>query len=375
MDSIADIALPKILIVDDKKENLFSLNAILESDQATVYQAASAGEALDLAGKHEFAVIFSDVQMPGVSGYELVERLRMQPKTASTPVIFVTAVNRSEQNVHRGYAAGAIDYLLKPLDPEVVRAKAEASCTLYNHRRLIERQKNELQQLNARLKEMNRRLERFAYTAAHDLKSPLANILMLCNGIELAMKDKMDANIQWMLANIHAAASDLCGLVNGILDYHRSDRLLEEARTETDFTALCHEVIKLLTTDGKIKFNLPEKPLLLQLNRVAMKQILLNLFSNAIKYNDKELIEITVRVRQQKAYNHFTVSDNGPGISKEDQEDVFDLFKVLSLGENTVGAHGIGLATVKKLIEKQAGEMKVESEKGKGFTLHFRLPS
>lgn len=375
MDLIADIDRPKILIVDDKKENLFSLNAILESDQAIVYQATSANEALDLVGKHEFAVIFSDVQMPGVSGYELAERLRKHPGAATTPVIFVTAVNRSEEMVHRGYASGAIDYLLKPLDPEVVRAKAEASCTLYNHRRLIEKQKSELQQLNGRLKEMNQRLERFAYTAAHDLKSPLANILMLSSGIELSLKDKLDANTRWMLTNIHAAASDLCSLVNGILDYHRSERLLQEARTETDFTALCQDVIKLLTTDGHILFDLPEKPVLVKINKVAMKQILLNLFSNSIKYNDKKRIEIKVRVRKEKTHNDFTISDNGPGISKEDQEDIFDLFKVLSLGDGLGGAHGIGLATVKKLVEGQAGAIKVVSDIGKGFTLHFRLPS
>ncbi|MBV6655348.1 MAG: response regulator, partial [Mameliella sp.] len=138
----------KILLVDDKPENLFSLEAILEGEDREIICAGSGNEALKLAIKNRFALILSDVQMPGMDGFEMVEILRSNPKNKHIPIIFVTAISKEEQYVYKGYNEGAVDYLFKPLDATIVRAKTEIFIALYKQQRQLESQKKELQLLN-----------------------------------------------------------------------------------------------------------------------------------------------------------------------------------------------------------------------------------
>jgi two-component system, sensor histidine kinase and response regulator len=367
---------PKILIVDDRPENLFSLRAILEEDDFDIIEANCGETALQMAREHHFALIISDVQMPEMNGFQLLEALRSQTATMLVPVIFVTAISKEEKYIHKGYSEGAVDYLFKPLDPFVVKAKTDVFISLYRQQALLKSQKHSLALLNKRLTDINGELEQFSYVAAHDLKSPLGNIISMCNGFKAVHSEKLDQGGKEIINHIHISAKRLCDLIAGILSYHKGDHEITNAKERIDFSAICSEVADMFRYSKDVEIFCPKGPLHLYLNEVAMKQILINLVSNAVRYNDKEKILVNIKFVQEDDLYRFSVQDNGPGVEKKDQQKIFELFTTLHKkdGEGNEGA-GIGLATIKKLIEKQDGSIAVESLPGKGFTLSFILPS
>jgi two-component system, sensor histidine kinase and response regulator len=367
---------PKILIVDDRPENLFSLRAILEEDDLDIIEADCGEKALQLTAEHDFALIITDVQMPEMNGFQLLEELRSQTSTMFVPVMFVTAISKEEKYVHKGYSEGAVDYLFKPLNPFVVKAKTDVFVSLYRQQALLESQNHSLAALNKRLTDINQELERFSYVAAHDLKSPLGNIISLCNGFKTVYGARLDQEGREVLDYIHLSAIRLCDLIAGILSYHKSDNEITNAKQTIDFSAVCGEIADMFRYNTDVDILYPQGPLPLCLNEVAMKQVLINLVTNAVKYNDKKKALIQIKFEQQDDQYRFSVADNGPGVEEKNQQKIFELFTTLNTkdrdGKDGVG---IGLATIKKLIEKQHGSIAVESLPGKGFTLSFMLPS
>src|ERR1700760_4785157 len=160
----------KCLLVDDLKENLLALSALLAHDDVELLTARSGAEALELLLIHDVALAFLDVQMPDMDGFELAELMRGSERTRHIPLIFVTAGMREQQRVFRGYDAGAVDFIYKPIEPHILRNKAEVFFQLYRQR----------QQLAQELRERTETLrlnEMFSALLAHDLRSPLSAIL------------------------------------------------------------------------------------------------------------------------------------------------------------------------------------------------------
>lgn len=127
-----------ILIVDDHFENLVALEAILEDVDCTLLKAMSGNEALSILLKHEVALVLLDVQMPGMDGFEVAELMRKNSRTRMVPIIFVTAISKEAKYVSRGYDVGAIDYMFKPLNPEILRHKARFFLDLDTQKRRLE---------------------------------------------------------------------------------------------------------------------------------------------------------------------------------------------------------------------------------------------
>src|SRR4029078_13635131 len=148
-----------ILIVDDKPENLLAMESILEGLDQNLVQATSAREALRYLLIEDVAVIVLDVQMPGVNGFELAELIRERERTQHTPIIFVSAISHSEQYIFKGYSLGAVDYLTKPFEPEILRSKVRFFCRLFFQNQKIKRQANLLEESNKKLDELNAELE------------------------------------------------------------------------------------------------------------------------------------------------------------------------------------------------------------------------
>ncbi len=139
----------KILIVDDRPENLVALDASLSKPDRTIIRANSGSEALERMLEHDFAVVLLDVQMPEMDGFETAQLMRGHPRTRNVPIVFVTAISNDREFVFRGYESGAVDYLFKPLDPVILESKVRVFCDLDRQRRVIERQVKELEE-NAR---------------------------------------------------------------------------------------------------------------------------------------------------------------------------------------------------------------------------------
>ncbi|MCI2253907.1 EAL domain-containing protein [Domibacillus sp. PGB-M46] len=150
----------KILLVDDRPENLFALESVLENDSYELVSAYSGEEALKLLLKEEYAAILLDVQMPGINGFETAKIIKMREKTKHIPIIFVTAINKEVEHVYTGYSVGAIDYMFKPFEPETLRAKVSRFVDIYQSQKLLKKKNEELQQAHMELSSLAKELEK-----------------------------------------------------------------------------------------------------------------------------------------------------------------------------------------------------------------------
>ncbi|MRH99766.1 GAF domain-containing protein [Kriegella sp. EG-1] len=238
----------------------------------------------------------------------------------------------------------------------------------------LRKTKISLEKTQQTLEEKNQELERFAFLAAHDLKSPLTHI----NGFsQLLIKqygDKLDNEGNEMLDLMAKSSEKLKTLITGLLDYSRSESVLTENKTPINVEEMIKDINGLFAFENDMMFNLKSSIAQILTNRTALEQILINLITNAIKYNDKEKVKIEIGLTDSKTHYELYVEDNGPGIAKENQEKVFEIFNVLTSKDKFgVSGNGIGLATVKKIVEKSGGQIKLESEKGNGAKFIFTI--
>jgi response regulator RpfG family c-di-GMP phosphodiesterase len=157
------------LLVDDLDENLLSLEALLRRESLTLLKASSGDAALELLLQHDVALALIDVQMPGLNGFELAELMRGNERTRRIPIIFVTAGSADSQRRFQGYEAGAVDFIQKPIEPDILRSKADVFFELYRQRQQIAAQRDELAVQAEALKEAGRRKDEFLITLTHDL--------------------------------------------------------------------------------------------------------------------------------------------------------------------------------------------------------------
>ena len=234
--------------------------------------------------------------------------------------------------------------------------------------------KAELEKTVKKLEDKNIELEKFAYMAAHDLKSPLGNISSLAKIFVENYTASIDAEGHEILNLIINSANKLRKMISGLLDFSKSDRGFQGKKEDVNLEVLKEEISNLLVFKSNCNITLQTNVNSIKVNKTAIEQILINLVANAIKYNDKEIIEIGIHVNEKKDFYEISVSDNGPGILKEHYQRIFQIFEVLSpqdrFGES---GNGIGLATVKKIVESLGGTIYVESEIGKGTKFIFTI--
>ncbi|WP_281238601.1 sensor histidine kinase [Flavobacterium praedii] len=231
-----------------------------------------------------------------------------------------------------------------------------------------------LKQKNKELESQRTELEMFANVAAHDIKSPLKNIGSLTQLLLEEYGPKLDEGANEMLNMLHTSSLILNSLVDGILNHSKAGSILEINRDEFDLKYFIDNTIQLMNSRGQYEFITLFENQSIVVNRVALQQIFINLIGNAIKYNNKEQIEITIGFSETKSHYHFYISDNGMGMVKEHQSKIFKIFEILGV-EDRFGnkGNGIGLSTVKKLIEGLGGSVSVDSEIDKGTKVSFSV--
>lgn len=352
-----------VLLVDDRIENLLSLEQMLLTDNRVFIQATSGNEALKQVLKNEdIGLIMLDVQMPDMDGFEVARLLKNNPKTRDISIIFVTAINKDEYHVLKGFEKGAVDYLSKPLDINVTRAKVDVFEKLFHYQ-------YELRQMLKQKDQINGQLERFMHVVAHDLKSPLSGItglLMLMKEDEDLLRSQYLAEYTDMAIN---ATGQLSDMITAILDYSREHQF-NNREEYVEVGEMLPQLIQLLFPPAHIKIRVEENMPVLHTSRQKLQQVFQNLLSNAIKYNDKEEGLITVGCRPGAEFYDFYVKDNGPGIEEKDNERIFRLFEKVD-SEDGRGT-GIGLNILKLLVETQGGRVWVESKQGEGSCFYFQ---
>ncbi|MEQ8420193.1 MAG: ATP-binding protein [Arenibacter algicola] len=238
----------------------------------------------------------------------------------------------------------------------------------------LRKSKHQLERTIMELEEKNEGLERFAVVAAHDLKTPLINISSLAQLFQNQYKDILDSEGLEMLEMIIGSSGNLIGLIDGLLQYSKSESLLREGKSDIELQMLRTDLEGLFNYDHQLKLVLKSDLTKIKAHKTALHQILINLITNAIKYHDKETVEIELGVSESDTHFLFYVKDNGPGIETIHQERIFKIFEKLAATDKFgVRGNGIGLATVKKIVEKLGGAIRVESDLGKGAKFIFSL--
>mgnify|MGYP003631310552 FL=1 len=238
----------------------------------------------------------------------------------------------------------------------------------------LRKSKQQLERTIMELEEKNEGLERFAVVAAHDLKTPLINISSLAQLFQNQYKDILDSEGLEMLEMIIGSSGNLIGLIDGLLQYSKSESLLREGKSDIELQMLRTDLEGLFNYDHQLKLVLKSHLTKIKAHKTALHQILINLITNAIKYHDKETVEIELGVSESDTHFLFYVKDNGPGIETIHQERIFKIFEKLAATDKFgVRGNGIGLATVKKIVEKLGGAIRVESDLGKGAKFIFSL--
>lgn len=359
------------LLVDDLDENLLSLDALLRRDDLVLLKARNGAQALELLLKHDVALALLDVQMPDMNGFELAELMRGTERTKRVPIIFLTAGSGDTSRRFRGYEAGAVDFLQKPIEPDVLRSKANVFFELRRQQRLLELQRD-------RLEEADRRKDEFIATLAHELRNPLAPI---CNGLQilnLAPNVAEAANIRAMMDR---QLTHLVRLIDDLLDVSRVSQgkidLRKEPVTAQTAVQTAIETARPLIEERKHSLTLtqPEDSLWIEADPTRLAQIVSNLLNNAAKYTPEGgAIELAVRQDGQDVI--IAVTDTGLGIHEQMLPRVFEMFtQVHQKGDVVNGGLGIGLSLVKRLLEMHDGSISAESGgAGQGSRFTVRLP-
>ena len=354
----------KILLVDDREENLIALEDMLEKDGRMFLKASSGNEALkQVLRNDDIGLIMLDVQMPGMDGFEVASLLKSNPKTRDISIIFVTAINKEDQYVMKGYEHGAVDYLQKPLDLNVTKAKVNVFEQLFAYQKSLKDSLEEVERIN-------KQLERFVFIVSHDLKSPLSAIIAMLSLLEDDKKVTADAELRENVEMLSQAASHLSNMIGSILEYSRKS-IGQQSLEEVDVRELVLQIAYLLFPPRHIRIEVTTEMPVCHTRKLKLQQVFQNLISNAIKYNDKEHGLIEVGGTDNGEYFQFFVKDNGPGIEDEDREKIFRLFHVTNNKSNNDSSTGIGLNILKMLVEEQGGKIWVESERGNGSTFFF----
>lgn len=399
-----------ILIVDDIKENIVALKKVLELHSLSVDTAESGEEALKKILKTNYSLIILDVQMPGMDGFEVAEILSGSNRTKDIPVIFLSAVNKQKRFISKGYETGGVDYITKPVDPDLLILKvktflklSEQKTELKNMRDIlakeveirkaaeenleakVEERTAELIKKNEELEFRNHELQQFSWVVSHDLKEPIRKIELFIKII----KDRYlveDEKAEDYVNRTVKASQRMSKLITDLLDYSRLSSNVAPSKVDL------HEIINEVISD--LDFQVEESGAVIIANKLChvtgvpsqLRQVFQNLISNSVKFCKPEVspvIEIASEIIEEKSFEspaspngkfcRITVKDNGIGFEEKYLDKIFIIFQSLNDRKLYEGT-GIGLAIAKKIIEKHNGLITAKSTPGDGATFIIILP-
>ena len=355
------------LVVDDIEENLIALTALLRAENVEIHTATSGAEALDLLLRHDMALALLDVQMPEMDGFQLAEIMRGTERTRHVPIIFVTAGMRDQVRMFRGYESGAVDFLYKPIDPHMLRGKADIFFQLHRQKQQLARELHERTE-TLRLNEM------FIAVLGHDLRNPLHAMMLSAHGIHRVSTEdpvKQAAN------RIVSSGNRMSRMIEDLLDLARG-RLaggIQIVREPVDLAAVVARVVR------ESQAAKPGRALELrqqghfngQWDAGRLAQVASNLIANALQYGEPQEPVIVELDGTQDDSVELIVSNAG-NIPKELLPQIFDPFRGRSEPSRRSEGLGLGLYIVKELVEAHEGRVEVSSNPGERTRFNVRLP-
>ncbi|HEX5354386.1 MAG TPA: response regulator [Rhodanobacteraceae bacterium] len=419
-----------VLLVDDNPARLLSYRTILEPLGERLVEVTSGTDALRSVMDTDFAVIVLDVNMPGMDGFETASLIHQHPRFEKTPIIFVSAINVSDMDRLRGYKLGAVDYVMVPIIPEILRGKVAVLAELFRKRRELQRLNGQLADTNARLersnealriererevhklnqaltdsnvklaasnrelkqevderrrieerlREADRRKDEFLATLAHELRNPLSPIQSALNVYRLG-HEVGGADDGTLYQIFERQTGLLVHMVDDLLDVSRITRGRLQLRLERtlldDILTAAIETAQPLIEEGRqrLELDLPPQPVHLEADPHRLTQVFGNLLNNACKFSDPGG-EITVRAKVGDGSVTIEIRDIGIGLTEQQVRFIFDLFAQADTSlERPHSGLGIGLTLSQRLIELHGGQIRASSEGlGTGSTFSVTLP-
>lgn len=406
----------KILIVDDKENNLISMESILWNEGYNIVKARSGKEALKiLLTDFDFTLILMDVEMPDLNGFETASMIYEREKLKHIPIIFITAHSYGDENLYKGYRTGAVDYIYKPIQADLLRVKVMVFAELYRKNHLLMAQEQKLIAINrnleieikdriaseAKVNDLNKQLlqnintleltnkelDRFAFMASHDLQEPIRKIRIFSNRIAEKYYEQIGDEGKVYIDKMQLACSRMQNLIGDILAFSKIS-VTKDSLELSDMNKLLDEVVnemELPIQEKKAKVSIDKLPSV-YVNPVLIKSLFQNLISNSLKYSKDDVtpeiritggIDKSYKVNDQQTettkYCRIYVQDNGIGFDQQYAEQIFTMFTRLHVNTEYAGT-GIGLAICKKIVEEHSGYISAKSEISKGTTFTISLP-
>ncbi|MBI9077380.1 MAG: response regulator [Desulfatibacillum sp.] len=366
---------PSILVVDDKPQNLFALKKLLDNPDYDIMTAISGNDALALALEHDFSVILMDVQMPGMNGFETARLLSMDEATKRMPVIFVTAHHSDAKHMTQGYAAGAVDYLSKPLNPEVLKGKISVFLAL-------NRQKAALEKANKELEQANRANGDFWNKVGEEIRTPLFTIFSLAKSL---MDEGLTGGPGEKAFALQEQAGKLLSTTNNLFEYPsigtKSERLQSRDFDLDTVLRDVNYVLGLRARERHLSYNCTKSqdvPTLLIGDSTRLRQVILTMITNAVKFSHQGEVAVHVGLEEnldEQISLKFSMTETG-----EDEKSVswqnkalenFKAFAPVKSGAQIECLEGptLDLTIARQLVEAMEGKTGVEKEPGGG--VHF----
>jgi signal transduction histidine kinase len=409
----------KLLVVDDREDNLLSIETILEKDGYIIRKANSGRAALKvLLSEQDFTLILMDVQMPDMNGFETAELIYQREKLKHIPIIFITAHNHDEQYMFEGYKMGGVDFIYKPINPDLLRFKVSVFAELYRKTHKLMMQEKELKAANSNLENeieerriseekikllnhqlvennlelqaINEELDRFAYVASHDLQEPLRKILIFSDVVATKLKSKADEDVMNGLLKISKASERMQRLINDLLKFSRHATTTEDF-VEINLNEILNEVLADVELDIQkkaAKVEWKELPVIWGVPS-QIRQVFQNLISNSLKFCHQDttpfiqLYADTVYGAQvpeagekfnKNIYHRIHIIDNGIGFEAKYADEIFVVFKRLHSYHEFEGT-GIGLSICKKIVDQHRGFISATSKPNEGAIFTVTLPA
>jgi two-component system, sensor histidine kinase and response regulator len=395
----------KILLVDDNAGNLMSMEVILEKEGYAFSKALSGREALKILLKEDdFSIILLDVRMPIMDGYETAELIYQREKLKHIPIIFITGQDYEDASVFKGYKIGAVDYIRKPVNPQILRSKVGVFAELHRKNRLLQRQEEklirinddlvslnkdlekrvfertyELENLNHELKDLNLSKDKFLSVISHDLRNPLTALLISSDQLNHHTENYIYDEVRPFVKMIHRTSHNILQQLNELVDWAQKQR--EKITINPEKLHLVSGVDQSLEL---LKDNATQKNVSLE-NKVPfdiyvnadilmLRSIVQNVVTNGIKYTPPNGL-ITVTAQRIDKMVEVRITDSGIGMKADTRDNLFTNFNSAPVsGTNNEKGSGLGLILVRDFVTQHGGTIRVESEIREGTCIIFTIP-
>jgi len=396
----------KILLVDDNENNLLSMEVALDRPDYAFFKATSGQEALRiLLHEEDFSLILLDVKMPLMDGYETAEHIYQRDKLKHIPIIFITAHDYEEAAMFKGYRAGAVDFIRKPFNPEILRSKVAVFAELYKKNRLLRLQEEKLQAINNDLMQLNYELEqrvlertieleklnheltllnlskdKFLSVLSHDLRNPLTALLATSGKLEADAENMTQRQISQLTQIINRTSHKLLDQLNEVIEWAKKQSQKTNFNPEkiclTDGIEESLELLKPNASQKAIRLqNKTPEDIFVKADPLMLRSIVQNVVTNAIKYTPQGG-SVSINAKSDGQMVFVFVEDSGVGMTSEMQKKLFSRVNSISLSgtDNEIGS-GLGLLLVNDFVAQHGGTINVESVVGMGTTFTFSMPA